>query len=288
MFALPQTPALPSFKAQAVQRCSVPAAPVLCSHLNASAQRPELRAGRMRNLVLCQATPSIPSTDPQAEEIENMDDAAKRWSKQVREGKVKSINTKSAGDMIKNDWTMLDVRPREEAEVASVEGAVRVPLYVVDEELSVGTFLKKAMAFGAMGGWWEGGTHMIPNTKFLSEVQKKIPKDKKVVVTCQKGLRSLAASEQLSRAGYASVAWINGGLQTAKKGDLPVVGADDIRMAGIGGLSKVLGWTEVQQQNGKGFLGGSNNLIRLALVILALDGVWFLYDQAQFFLAKGK
>lgn len=70
-----------------------------------------------------------------------------------------------------------------------MEGAVRIPLFVKDDELSVGTFLKKAMAFGAMGGWWEGGTHMIPNNKFLSEVQKKIPKDKKVVVACQKGLR---------------------------------------------------------------------------------------------------
>lgn len=47
------------------------------------AQRPELLAGRMRNLVPCQAQPSIPSTDPQADDVANMDDAAKRWSKGV-------------------------------------------------------------------------------------------------------------------------------------------------------------------------------------------------------------
>ena len=56
-----------------------------------------------------------------------------------------------------------------------------------------------------------------------------MPKDAKVVVACQKGLRSLAAAEQLARAGYAELAWVNGGLDTAAKGDLEVVGADDLR-----------------------------------------------------------
>lgn len=37
----------------------------------------------------------------------------------------------------------------------------------------------------------------------------------------------------------------------------------DLRYAGIGGLAELLGWTEVQQENGSsGFLGGSNNIIR--------------------------
>lgn len=47
-------------------------------------------------------------------------------------------------------------------------------------------------------------------------LQAKIPRDAKVVVACQKGLRSLAAAEQLGRAGYASLAWVNGGLDTTK------------------------------------------------------------------------
>ena len=33
-------------------------------------------------------------------------------------------------------------------------------------------------------------------------------------------------------------------------------------MAGIGGLSALLGWTEVQQQTSKGFLGGGSNIIK--------------------------
>lgn len=67
---------------------------------------------------------------------------------------------------------------------------------------------------------------------------------------------SLAAAEQLSRAGYGTLAWINGGLDTAKKTDLPVKGEfDDLRYGGIGGMSELLGWTDVQTEKNSGFLG---------------------------------
>jgi rhodanese-related sulfurtransferase len=48
-------------------------------------------------------------------------------------------------------------------------------------------------------------------------------------VACQKGLRSLAAAEQLSRAGYSKLAWINGGFDTARPGDLPTTDDKDVR-----------------------------------------------------------
>ena len=77
--------------------------------------------------------------------------------------------------------------------------------------------------------------------------------------------RSLAACEQLSRAGYPSLAWINGGFDTAQKGDLPAEGDTDLRLGGIGGVSELLGWTEVQRdlQRSEGFAGGSNTIIKL-------------------------
>ena len=77
--------------------------------------------------------------------------------------------------------------------------------------------------------------------------------------------RSLAACEQLSRAGYGEIAWINGGFDTARKEDLPVVGAPDLRYGGIGGLSELLGWTDAQRQNSKteGFIGGFENVLKL-------------------------
>lgn len=61
------------------------------------------------------------------------------------------------------------------------------------------------------------------------QVQGKVPKDAKVIVGCQKGLRSLAACEQLARVGYGQLAWINGGFDTAKPGDLPTTNGKDLR-----------------------------------------------------------
>ena len=77
--------------------------------------------------------------------------------------------------------------------------------------------------------------------------------------------RSLAACEQLSRAGYGDIAWINGGFDAARKEDLPVVGAPDLRYGGIGGLSEFLGWTDAQRQNSQteGFIGGFQNVLKL-------------------------
>ena len=69
-----------------------------------------------------------------------------------------------------------------------MEGSIEIPIYIPETEWSVVNLLKQASNFG-LGGWWLGGSHMIPNPQFLREVQTKIPKDAKVIVACQKGLR---------------------------------------------------------------------------------------------------
>lgn len=56
-----------------------------------------------------------------------------------------------------------------------------------------------------------------------------MPKETGIIIGCQKGLRSLAAAEQLSRAGYSKVAWVNGGFDTARPGDLATTNGRDIR-----------------------------------------------------------
>ncbi len=65
---------------------------------------------------------------------------------------------------------------------------MNVPLYVPESWDSVGNLIKHSTAIG-MGGWWLGGVHMKPNQSFMAEVQDKVPKDAKVIVACQKGLR---------------------------------------------------------------------------------------------------
>lgn len=205
----------------------------------------------------------------------------------MREGRVKSVNAKNAGDLQKEGWIILDVRPPNEVSKAGVEGAVEVPLYIAEDEVSPGAFLKNATAFG-MGGWWIGGQHMKPNPSFMRDIAAKVPKDAKIILGCQKGLRSLAAAEQLSKAGFGQLAWINGGFDAAQPSDLPVKNATDLRFGGIGGLSEILGWTDVQKQATKseGFLGGGFTIIKAAIVVVLLDGLLFAYEQANVFLNK--
>ncbi len=50
------------------------------------------------------------------------------------------------------------------------------------------------------------------------------------------------------------------------------------RYAGIGGVSEMLGWTEVQQEEKKSFAGGYENVLKVVGVVLALDAVVFLYE----------
>ncbi|KAK9905450.1 hypothetical protein WJX75_000141 [Coccomyxa subellipsoidea] len=231
---------------------------------------------------LCAATSPSPGGDYTTE----LANAEKRWEDQIRDGRVKSISASAAGELKQEGWVFLDVRPPTEVAKAGVEGSIEIPIYIPETEWSVVNLLKQASNFG-LGGWWLGGSHMIPNQQFLREVQTKIPKDAKVIVACQKGLRSLSAAEQLSRAGYTTIAWVNGGLDTAKKTDLPVVNSDDLRYGGIGGLSELLGWNDVQREKNAGALGGPSGPIKLAAGVLLLDGVWFAYDYIQEFLHKG-
>lgn len=58
----------------------------------------------------------------------------KQWEGQVRDGKVLNVSTKEAGRLLSEGWTLLDVRPIEEINKAAVEGAVHVPLFVLDPE----------------------------------------------------------------------------------------------------------------------------------------------------------
>ena len=115
-----------------------------------------------------------------------------------------------------------------------------------------------------------------------------IPAGSRVVVACQKGLRSLDAAEQLARAGYGDLAWINGGLDSAAPGDLGVVGAPDLRYGGIGGLSARLGMTDVQREQSVASTTSSpsTTLMYGALALLAGDGIWFLATTGRELLAR--
>ena len=218
-----------------------------------------------------------------ASEADQMNEQIKRLEAQVTEGKVKAVNAAEVNNLLNNGWVLLDVRPPEEVEKGGIQGAVTVPLFVVDDDMSPGGLLKQMSAFG-MGGWWLGNKHMKLNTKIMGQVRRGIPTDSNVIVTCQKGLRSLSACEQLAKNGYQKVAWVTGGLDSAEPGDLSVVGNKDVRFAGNGGLSDVLGWTDAHRKVNKdqGPLDGPFGVvIKAALAILFLDGALFIYNQVE-------
>ena len=71
---------------------------------------------------------------------------------------------------------------------AAVDGAIEVPIYIPETRWSPINVLKQLSNFG-LGGWWLGGSHMIPNQTFMQDVRGRVPQDAKVIVACQKGLR---------------------------------------------------------------------------------------------------
>lgn len=75
---------------------------------------------------------------------------------------------------------------------AEIKGAVKVPIFIEEPSNDPISLLKKMSAL-SMGGLWLGGTHMKPNPAFMRDVQAKIPKDARILVTCQKGLRCAAS-----------------------------------------------------------------------------------------------
>jgi rhodanese-related sulfurtransferase len=175
---------------------------------------------------------------------------------------------------------LLDVRSPYEANKVPIIGAVNVPYTIEDPDMSPAGLLKKALYLGSCFGWWNGGTHMLLNNNFVAQVEAAIPnKAANVVVGCQTSQRSLSAANALINAGYSQISWLEKGYDKCAKGEdkLPTKDDVDIRYAGIGGVSEVLGWTKVQEEEGKAIFGGTGPVFTVFGVLLALDLAWGVY-----------
>jgi len=146
---------------------------------------------------------------------------------------VREISTTKAGELMKEGWVFLDVRLPEQVEKGAVQGAVEVPLFVLDNDMSPYGLIKQWAVVGT-AGWWTGKKLTKANTKFLSDVLEKVDKEAPgVVVACMTGVRAKTAAEILEKAGYPRIAWIRNGLERTAPGEIPVVGDVDIRLAGV-------------------------------------------------------
>ncbi|CAL5203261.1 unnamed protein product [Lathyrus oleraceus] len=213
--------------------------------------------------------------DFELKQVRDMAAAKKRWEALLREEKIKVLTPREAGYAVQlSNKPLLDVRPSNEHNKAWVKGSTWIPIFDVDNGLDIGTIPRKVTNF-AMGGWWSGMPTLSFDNSFLPKVMEKFPKDAELIVACQKGLRSLAACEQLYNAGYKNLFWVQGGFEAAEEEDLVVEGSVPLKFAGIGGVSEFLGWTDQQRaaaaKEGWGYrLVFSARLIGLFLVADAL------------------
>lgn len=104
---------------------------------------------------------------------------------------IESLDSKAAReDLAQHDGAVwVDVRTVAEYEAGHPEGAVNVPWAVVDP---------------ATGG-------MTHNPDFLPTMQKHFGKDTRLYMSCQAGVRSMNACEELSNAEYTTLINVEGG-----------------------------------------------------------------------------
>ncbi|KAD5507917.1 hypothetical protein E3N88_15620 [Mikania micrantha] len=224
--------------------------------------------------------------DYELKQVKDMAAARKRWDALIREGKVKVLTPKEAGYAIQlSGKTLLDVRPSIEHEKAWVKRSTWIPIFDVDTQLDAGTLSRKVTNY-MMGGWWSGVPTLSFDNEFISKVTEKFPNDADLIVSCQKGLRSLAACELLYNAGFRNLFWVQGGLEAAEEEDLEREGPQPFKLAGIGGLSGFLGWTD-QQRAQAAKEGWAYRLVftaRLIGVVLAADALFLGAQQVARYL----
>ncbi|XAR50260.1 hypothetical protein NMG60_11004536 [Bertholletia excelsa] len=224
--------------------------------------------------------------DFELRQMKDMAAAKKRWDAMMREGKVKILTPREAGYAVQlSNKTLLDVRPSSEHEKAWVKGSTWIPIFEVDNGFDIGIISRKITNF-MMGGWWSGVPTLSYNVQFLPKVEEKFPKDADLIVACQKGLRSLAACELLYNAGYRNLFWVQGGLEAAEEEDLEREGPLPFRLAGIGGVSEFLGFTD-QQRVAAAKEGWGYRLVftaRLVGVLLVADALFIGAQQVGHYL----
>jgi rhodanese-related sulfurtransferase len=109
---------------------------------------------------------------------------------------VKQIDPKQTHDTLQNDSNSvyIDVRTVEEFATGHVPGAVNIPVMSPDPM----------------------SRRMSPNPNFLTTVQARYEKDRKIICGCQMGGRSQFAADMLVQAGFSDVSNMVGGFGGAK------------------------------------------------------------------------
>lgn len=109
---------------------------------------------------------------------------------------IKNVSPLEAKELLDSGegYTYLDVRSVQEFISGHPQGAVNIPLLHMDPILR----------------------QMVPNPDFLAVVEANFPKDTKLIVGCQSGMRSARAVEILQQAGYTHIVHMQAGFGGAR------------------------------------------------------------------------
>lgn len=154
---------------------------------------------------------------------------------------VKYVDGVEAKKLVAEEgYTVLDIRDRIQYEKAHIVPSVHIPVYIENTDNDIGTIVNRTL-HNNFSGLFYGLAFTKPNPDFLSSVEKKFPKDSKLLLVCQEGLRSGAATDKLEQAGFQNLAYISSGLQKVNPGLFEKEGPQDLQDAGKGGLVTIQG-----------------------------------------------
>nr|XP_010929930.1 rhodanese-like domain-containing protein 11, chloroplastic isoform X2 [Elaeis guineensis] len=168
---------------------------------------------------------AVGGEEEEVKQAKEMTAARRRWEALIREQKIKVLTPREAGYAIQlSNKALLDVRPSTEHNKAWVKGSTWIPIFDLETSVDMQTLAKKITNF-VMGGWWSGSPTLAYD-------------------------KSLAACELLYNAGFRNLFWVQGGLEAAEDEDFQREGPQPFNLAGIGGVSEFLGWTDQQRAIG--------------------------------------
>ncbi|CAK9159335.1 unnamed protein product [Ilex paraguariensis] len=158
----------------------------------------------------------------------------------VIKAEVNFVNAEEAKKLIAEGYAILDVRDKTQYNRAHIKDCHHVPLFIENQDNDLGTIIKRTV-HNNFSGLFFGLAFTKPNPNFVQSVKSQFSPESKLLLVCQEGLRSAAASNRLEEAGYQNIACVTSGLQSVKPGMFDSVGSTELQNAGKAGLITVQG-----------------------------------------------
>eukprot|EP00245_Coleochaete_scutata_P005467 TRINITY_DN19053_c0_g1_i1.p1 TRINITY_DN19053_c0_g1~~TRINITY_DN19053_c0_g1_i1.p1 ORF type:complete len:264 (-),score=39.60 TRINITY_DN19053_c0_g1_i1:531-1298(-) len=141
---------------------------------------------------------------------------------------------------IENGYAVIDIRDESQFKEAHITGSKHIPLYILNTDTDTQTNIQRIVHQYGFQGLFFGVPFTKESDKFLPSVESEFPdKETKILVVCQKGLRSGRAATQLEMSGYSNVAYLTKGLASAPAGLFSTEGTMELKDAGRQGLQSL-------------------------------------------------